>query len=438
MISLEKIRTSPNVVAVTATVGLLATLLSGCVTNPVTGASEVGFVSTAQQIAIGEEQYRPAQQMQGGLYTVDPELTEYVAGVGQRVAAYSNIDLPYEFVVLNNSIPNAWALPGGKLAVNRGLLVELRNEAELAAVLGHEVVHAAARHGAKQIERGMLLQGALVATAIGVQGSGLGNSVMQSAQLAASLVNTKYGRDAERESDYYGTRMLAQAGYDPYAAVTLQETFLKLSDGREPSWMEGMLASHPPSSERVRNNRGLVETLRSEGFTNGEYGSDRYQAATRTIRQDREAYANADAARSALRDGRIEEALELAEAALAAQNAEPTFHALRGDIRYEQERYDDAVINYDRAIDRDDAFYGHYLGRGMSHVALENRAQAKADLNASVELLPTTIAYLELGKIAEAEGDLELAGRYYQAAGQSEGPVGEEARVRYARLYRNN
>ncbi len=410
-------------------------MLGGCVTNPVTGQTEVGFVSTEQQIAIGQQQYVPAQQMQGGQYVVDPELTDYVTDVGLRVAAFSNIDLPYEFVVLNNSVPNAWALPGGKIAINRGLLVELRNEAELAAVLGHEVVHAAARHGAKQLERGYLLQGALAATAISVQGSALGNTVMQSAGMAANLINTKYGRDAERESDYYGTRMLAQAGYDPYAAVTLQETFLKLSEGRNSSWVEGLFSSHPPSAERVQNNRGLVETLRQEGFTGGDYGADRYQAATRTLRDDREAYANADAARRAMFEDDYDKALELTEQALAAQNEEPTFHALRGDIRYQQKRYADAVINYDRAIARDDAYYGHYLGRGMSRVALGERAAAKTDLNASVELLPTTIAYLELGKIAEAEGNAELAGRYYQAAGQSDGPVGEEARARLARLY---
>ncbi|MGE0626057.1 MAG: M48 family metalloprotease [Pseudomonadales bacterium] len=410
--------------------------LSGCVTNPVTGQSEVGFVSMEQQIAIGEQQYLPAQQMQGGAYRVDPELTDYVSSVGHRVAAYSNIDLPYEFVVLNSSVPNAWALPGGKLAINRGLLVALRNEAELAAVLGHEVTHAAARHGAKQIERGYLLQGALLATAIGVQGSALGNSIMQSAQMAATLVNTKYGRDAERESDFYGTRMMAQAGYDPYAAVTLQETFLKLSEGRDPSWVEGLLASHPPSAERVSNNRSLVEKLRSEGFTSGEYASDRYQAATRQLRADKDAYANADDARKAFNDGDLTTALSLVEKAIDAQGAEPTFHALRGQIRYEQKRYDDAVTNFNRAIERDDAFYGHYLGRGMTYVKLKDQARAKADLNASVELLPTTIAYLELGKIAEAEGNTDLAARYYQAAGQSEGPVGEEARARLARLSR--
>jgi predicted Zn-dependent protease len=254
--------------------------------------------------------------------------------------------------------------------------------------------------------------------------------------MAAGLINQKYGRDAERESDYYGTRMLAQAGYDPYAAVSLQETFLRLSEGRESSWLEGMFASHPPSAERVQNNRALVETLRAEGYTGGEYGSDRYQAAIRQLRTDRQAYEDHDAARQALRDGKTDEALTLIEKALSAQNAEPDFHALRGNIRYEQKRYADAVTNYDRAIERNDRHYGYYLGRGMSHVQLDNGDRAKSDLNASVDLLPTTIAYLELGKIAESEGNPELASRYYQAAGQSEGPVGEEARARLARLYR--
>ena len=408
--------------------------LTGCVTNPVTGASEVGFVSTAQQIDIGEQQYGPAQQMQGGQYVVDPELADYVSHVGNKVAVFSNIDLPYEFVILNSSIPNAWALPGGKLAINRGLLVELRNEAELAAVLSHEVVHAAARHGAKQIERNMLLQGAVAVTSISVQGSGLGNTITQSAQMAANLVNTKYGRDAERESDYYGTRMMAKAGYDPYAAVTLQETFLKLSEGREANWLEGMFASHPPSAERVSNNRALVETMRSEGISGGEYGADRYQNATRQLRADSAAYADHDAGRRALLDGDLEEALRLVQQALAKQSAEPSFHALRGDIRYQQDRFGDAIINYDRAIDRDAGFYAYYLSRGMAHVEQGERAAAKSDLNASVELLPTTIAYLQLGKIAEAEGNVDLASRYYQAAGQSSGPVAEEARARYARL----
>src|SRR5690606_41050373 len=104
--------------------------------------------------------------MQGGPYELDPELTRYVQQVGQKVAAHADRDLPYEFVVLNNPVPNAWALPGGKIAVNSGLLAELDSEAELAAVLGHEIVHAAARHSAQQVERGTLLQLGVLAAGI--------------------------------------------------------------------------------------------------------------------------------------------------------------------------------------------------------------------------------------------------------------------------------
>ena len=137
-------------------------VLAACTINPVTGDRELALISAADEVAIGEQQYAPSQQMQGGDYTLDPQLTAYVAEVGQSLAAVSDRALPYEFVVLNSSVPNAWALPGGKIAVNRGLLVELQSEAELAAVLGHEIVHAAARHGALAMQRGMLLQGALL------------------------------------------------------------------------------------------------------------------------------------------------------------------------------------------------------------------------------------------------------------------------------------
>jgi len=412
---------------------LLLVTLTGCTVNPVTGQTELELVGTAQQIRIGEEQYLPAQQMEGGAYVLDPALETYVQSVGQRLAARSPANLPYEFVVLNNSVPNAWALPGGKVAVNRGLLTQLRNEAELAAVLGHEITHAAARHGAKTIERGIFLQSAVLATAITVQGTPLADTLTQGVQTGAALINQKYGRDAEREADFYGTRYMAQAGYDPYAAVSLQETFVRLSQAsgsaEAQSWIDGLFASHPPSEERVANNRQLVETLRSEGYTDGEYGADRFEAAVRTIRRDEPAYKAADEARKALRDGDLDLALTRVDSALELQPAEAQFHGLRGDVRTRQKRYEDAVTNYDRAIERDPEFFSFYLGRGMARARLKELDPARGDLERSVQLLPTTIAYLELGRIAEAQGDSATAARYYEAAGQSPGEVGEAARA---------
>ncbi|MEJ2181579.1 MAG: M48 family metalloprotease, partial [Gammaproteobacteria bacterium] len=102
------------------------TAFNGCGTNPVTGETEFQLVSEGQEISIGQENYLPSQQSQGGAYVTDPELSRYVNSVGQKLAKVSDRpNLPYEFVVLNNSVPNAWALPGGKIAVNRGLLLEL-------------------------------------------------------------------------------------------------------------------------------------------------------------------------------------------------------------------------------------------------------------------------------------------------------------------------
>ena len=416
------------------TVVLLGALLSGCVTNPVTGRSELALITPAQEIRMGEQNYVPAQQSQGGQLAADPELTAYVRQVGERMARTSGVELPYEFVVLNNSVPNAWAMPGGKIAINRGLLTELDNEAELAAVLGHEVTHSAARHGAKAMQRGLFLQGALVTTAvISQRKTEYANALVGAAQVAAGLISTKYGRDAERESDLYGTRWLADAGYDPMAAVTLQETFVRLSEGRPTDWLSGLFASHPPSAERVENNRKLVAELRAEGRIkpDAELGRARYQAALAKTRTRLPAYEAQDDARKALADKDTGAAIAAINRALQAVPGEASFHGTRGDIRYQQGRWGDAITNYSRAIDRDGEYYHYYLGRGMATLKQRGRNAARDDLERSVKLLPTATATNELGKIAEAEGNRDLALRYYESAAGSQSAAGAEARGRY-------
>jgi predicted Zn-dependent protease len=408
--------------------------ISACVVNPVTGQREVGFISVDQQIRMGEQHYLPAQQMQGGRYGVDPGVTEYVREVGMRLAAVSDVDLPYEFVVLNNPVPNAWAMPGGKLAINRGLLTELNNEAELAAVLGHEIVHAAGRHGAKALERQVLTQAALLGVVIGAQGAEYGQAMVGGAALAAGLLNQRYGRDAEREADHYGTRYLALAGYDPMAAVTLQETFVRLAEGRTSSWLEGLFASHPPSAERVANNRRLAEQLRAAGFTDGTLGEARFAEAMAPLRRDADAYTAAEEARKALAARDYDGAHSAIQRALALQDREPSFHGLLGDIERRRQRYAVAIAAYDRAIERDAEFYAYYLGRGLAHNGHGQRHLARADFDRSLQLLPTAVAYNELGRFAEADGDIEQALKLFRAAEQSDSPAGRAARERIVRL----
>ena len=409
----------------------LFTVVAGCVINPVTGDRELALVSADQEIAIGEQQYEPSQQMQGGEYALDPQLQAYVAGVGQKLAAVSDRQLPYEFVVLNSSVPNAWALPGGKIAVNRGLLVELESEAELAAVLGHEIVHAAARHGALAMQRGLLLQGALLATQVAAQRSDYGGLTVGAASLGAQLIQMSNSREAELESDHYGMRYMAAAGYDPNAAVSLQQTFVRLSEdgGGRGGRLAALFASHPPSQERVEKNRETAATL-----AGGDLGRERYQAATALLRERGPAYDAYDEGRAALADDRPADAERAAQQALRLLPSEANVHALLGDIDLTERRYADAASHYADAISRDANFFYHHLQKGLAHRQLRQWEESRAALETSVRLLPTAEAYYTLGTLAEQRGDRQTALEYYTQAAGSNSPAGQAAEEATVRL----
>ena len=405
-------------------------LLGGCSVNPVTGKQELVFMSTAQEIDLGRQNYVPMQQSQGGAYDIDPALTAYVQRVGSKVAAQSGVDLPYEFVVLNNSVPNAWALPGGKIAINRGLLTELESEAELAAVLGHEAVHAAARHSAKQQSRAMLMQVGVLGTAIAASDSDYGGLIAGGASVIAQMGLAKYGRNAELESDLYGMRYMSQAGYDPQGAVELQQTFVRLSEGRQSDWLSGLFASHPPSQERGEANRATAASLPAGGME-GKAEYSRVMARTMQLKPAYEAY---DEGRKALAEKDIDKALSLASKALDQFAGEAHFHALRGDIRLVQDNYDWAATNYTRAIERRDDFFYYHLQRGIARKELGQDSAAVADLERSLELLPTAPAHYALGDLAKARGDVPKAIEHYRVVAKSGGEVGEAATAELAKL----
>ena len=419
--------------------GLLGALLflllaQGCATNPVTGKTELSLVSRAQEIAIGEQQYVPSQQIQGGQYTVDQSLTAYVQQVGARLAAVSDSELPFEFVVLNNSTPNAWALPGGKIAINRGLLVSLESEAELAAVLGHEIVHAAARHGAKSMERGMLLQGAVTLTAIGLQDSEYANYILGGASIGAQLITQRYGREAELEADYYGMQYMARVGYDPAAAISLQEKFVELNKDQSLSWVEGLFASHPPSQQRVDTNTETSAALKSADSKDWEIGTERYNDQLAYLNSKSAAYQAFDQALALRAKKENEVALGRVEHALKIEPKEPRFYGLKANLMLGDNDFDEAITQYNAALQRDDAYYEYFLGRGLAYSKLGKRDEAKADLQRSTTLLPTVLAANELGTLSLASGDRESAKTYFRQAADANSPIGQQAAVNFTRL----
>lgn len=399
------------------------TWLGGCAVNPVTGKNELNLVSEAQELSIGEQQYAPMRQAQGGDYVVDPKLTAYVEEVGQRLAAVSDRKLPYEFHVLNNSVPNAWALPGGKIVLNRGLLTELSSEAELAAVLGHEITHAAAKHTARSMSRGMLLQGAMMASVIATQGSDYAQLAQLGAGLGAQLVTQKYGRDAEREADYYGMQYMSRAGYDPQGAVELQKTFVKLSEGRQQNWLSGLFSSHPPSQERVQNN---VKTL-AELPAAGDDGKQRFQARLAHLKKTMPAYEAYDKGRKALAKGELVKARQLAKKAHSIEPREAHFEALLGDIEQKRGNSRSALQHYNKAISLNSNFFYYHLQKGLLSQQVGNRQQAKQSLDKSIKLLPTADAFNSLGDIARQERRYSEAKEYYAKASQDKSSTGKRA-----------
>ncbi len=415
----------------------LALALTACGVNPVTGKKEIQFISEAQELQIGEQHYSPTQQSEGGQMNVLPDLTTYVSEVGRKLAAVADRQLPYEFVVLNNSVPNAWALPGGKIAINRGLLTELRNEAELAAVLGHELVHAAARHGAKAQERGTLLQAGMAAAQIGAAIGGadanLAGLMIQGAGVGAQMIQQKYGRDQELESDYYGMKYMKLAGYDPWGAVTLQETFVRLSetdDRRQASWLEGLFASHPPSAERVEKNK-LTATQLGRG---GDLGAQRYEAHLKSLREAKPAYDKYDQALAAA--GKKDFAAAKAAATDAARllPREGRFHELLGELALADKQPTAAIAHYRQAIELNPEYFGSYLGAGVAQFQAGNKAQAEQWLAKSAQLLPTAPAAYYLGTIARDRGDKVKAMEYYRAAAGSQSQLGQLAATEFVRM----
>lgn len=409
----------------------LMLLLTGCSVNPVTGENQLSLIGESQELAMGAEQYTPTQQTQGGQFYIDPELTLYVREVGNKLARVSDRpDLPYEFVVLNSSVPNAWALPGGKIAVNRGLLTELEDEAQLASVLGHEIVHAAARHSVQRMQQGMLISAGVAGLGFALSDNEWAGLLMGGAAVGAQLALAQYGQGDELESDHYGMLYMKEAGYDPQAAVELQEIFLALSNGQQAGFVDGLFATHPPSAKRVSENSKLVSEIGGGGYR----GADVYKKKTATLRKVQPAYDAHDEAMKLASDGDMNAALNKINEAINLLPREAMFYSLRGRIYQEQKKNDKAQADFDKAVSMYPEMFVYRLNNGLTALQLNNLSKARENLTRANEVVPTSIAFLRLGDIAVKDNNRKEAIAYYSKAAESSGDIAEEARKKLAAL----
>ena len=244
-------------------------LVLSCAVNPATGERELALIGEGQEIQMRRE-YDPEITASMGL-VADTALQGYVHGLGLRLAATTERpDLPWSFKVVDDPVVNAFAVPGGFIYVTRGILANFESEAELAAVLGHEIGHVTARHSVAQMSRQQLQQ-----LGLGV-GMILSEDVRKYADLLAvglGILNLRYSRGDENQADELGVRYMGRAGYDPEAMVGVMQMLAQVSgsgDGRVPEWQ----LTHPYPENREAHIRSLIQGLPDTATVDA--GRDRY------------------------------------------------------------------------------------------------------------------------------------------------------------------
>lgn len=231
--------------------------LQGCSTVPVTGRRSLNLVSAEQELQLGISSFD--QLKKETPISKDAALNAMVTRVGRQIAEVARNDMPnaqWEFVVFESPEANAFCLPGGKVGIYTGILPITKTEAGLATVIGHEVAHAIAHHGAERMSRQLLLEGG--GQALGTAVGSSNYAQWQNALLLGYGVGTKLGvelpfdRKQESEADRIGLVYMARAGYNPREAVGFWERFMEYNRQRGGDSVPAFLRTHPVDEVRIR------------------------------------------------------------------------------------------------------------------------------------------------------------------------------------------
>ena len=227
--------------------------------NPFTGERQHISLSEEEEIAIGLQSAPAMAEQHGGLHP-NNEAQALIDNVGRKLVTNSvaaDTDYRYEFHLLSdpNTI-NAFALPGGQIFITYALFSKLETEDQLAGILGHEIGHVVARHSAERIEQQQLTQGLLNGVAVGID-----PNTAQGAAAIASIINMKYGREDELQSDDLGVRFMMKSGYDPEGMIGVMQI---LKDAAGPNRTPEFQSTHPDPVNRMEKIRESIEKYRAE------------------------------------------------------------------------------------------------------------------------------------------------------------------------------
>lgn len=216
----------------------------------------INFYSVRKEQEIGRELSQEIE-VESKMIT-DPMVTSYIERLGQRLVSHSDATMPFVIKVLDSDAINAFALPGGYFYINSGLILAADNEAELAAVMAHEIAHVAARHATKNLTKSQIW--GFASLALTAVGGPAGVIIHQVADIAVPMTFLKFGRNEEREADLLGLEYQYAAGYDPLAFVNFFER-IAVHQRKDGNFVVRLFATHPMTSDRIRRAQEEIGTM---------------------------------------------------------------------------------------------------------------------------------------------------------------------------------
>lgn len=397
--------------------GVVLPSMSGCATHPVTGQSVLVGMSEEQEIAL-DRQYSVQQFSQDYGAVTDKALNRYIFDVGGNLSSRSHRPgLPYTFRAVNANYINAYAFPGGSIAATRGILLELENEAELAALMGHEIGHVNARHSAQRAGQsliaGLVVAGAVAAVSSSKRGESYAPLLQIAGTVGASALLASYSRDNEREADSLGMEYMTRAGHRPDGMVGLMGVLVRQSK-EKPGLLDTMFASHPMSSERFESMRAEAAGKYAR-FAGMPLQRERYMDHTASLRRLRRVIEEEQKGERAMAGKNFGQAEEHFRAALRAAPQDYTGLCLMAKCQISLQRYSQAREYVTRARQ---AYPGEAQAMqlsGVTQLALKDYAAAFRDFDAYEKALPgdPNAAFLK-GMSQEAMRDRPAAAREYR------------------------
>ncbi|MCA1793652.1 MAG: M48 family metalloprotease [Desulfotignum sp.] len=360
----------------------------GCAMDPVTGKSQLMMLSPGQEIAIDRQQ-SPFQFSSDFGITQDQALNQYINQVGKNLVPHVHRpDMPYNFQCVNATYINAYAFPGGSIAVTRGILLSLDNEAELAALLGHELGHVNARHTAEQVSKSQL--SSLVVGGLAIladsQAKGLGNLTQQLGALGQGLYLAKYSRENEREADFLGHEYMVGAGYGSKGFVGLME-MLNTLNKQQPTSAQMLFSTHPMSDERltaaVQRDQGTYAATR-----NSPVYKERYMDHTAGLRRRKKAILAMQEGEKYMAQEKYDKARASFASAIYQAKDDYAAHVLMARCLLIQEKAAEAASYATAAIQLyPEEPQGHYMA-GLAHVGAKQFSRALDNFTRCDQLLP--------------------------------------------------